>query len=440
MSCSEGAVELVAEDPRTAGRDRGDRFWRIVAAVTAVGAAIRVVVLVSKWDQPILLNDSFWYSGIAQGIAKGEWFEGFFDVSGAEHAPLTPLLLAPASFLPRPEFWQRATMTLIGIGAIPLVAVTGRRLAGSTVGVVAALIAAVYPNVWMSDSLIMSETLAMALVSAAILAALHHRDRFALASAALVGVVVGLGGLARSELLVLVPLFALIGLRAHARRVWVARAAVLAGAALLTVLPWVAFNLSRYEEPVFMSTNDGTTLLGANCPQTYGGHALGGWQVVCIDAHRDGEDPSERSKRQRRQAIDFAQENASRLPVVVAARVLRSVDLFRLQDQIVNDRGEERHPWSAWAGVVCFWALAPMAVVGMRRRPARTGVILAAPLVCVALTSIVFYGSHRLRAPAEPAIVLCAALFVASLPRVRAVVEHALHGPPRRLLGRSDLA
>jgi hypothetical protein len=86
-----------------------DRFWRVVLATAAVGAAIRLAMLVSKWDQPILLNDSFWYSGIAQGIAKGEWFEGFFDVSGAEHAPLTPLLLAPASFLPRPEFWQRAT-------------------------------------------------------------------------------------------------------------------------------------------------------------------------------------------------------------------------------------------------------------------------------------------------------------------------------------------
>ena len=73
----------------------------------------------------------------------------------------------------------------------------------------AAAIAALYPNTWMSDSLIMSETIAMALVTAAILAALRHRDRYDLRSALLTGLVVGIAGLARSELLVLAPLFAL---------------------------------------------------------------------------------------------------------------------------------------------------------------------------------------------------------------------------------------
>ena len=414
-------------DVETTGRTGSARgFWRLVVLITAVGAAIRLVMLVSKWDQPVLLNDSFWYSGIAQGIAKGEWFEGFFDVSGAEHAPLTPILLAPASLLPKPEFWQRATMTLIGIAAIPLIAATARRLAGTVAGVLTAVIAALYPNVWMSDSLIMSETVAMALVTASVLAALHHRERFDARSAVIVGVVIGFAGLARSELLVLAPLYALVGVRTHRLGAWAPRAVGTVVATLLTVLPWVAFNLSRYEEPVFMSTNDGTTLLGANCPQTYGGHALGGWQVECIDAIRDGEDPSERSKRQRHQAVDFVRDNMGRVPIVVVARVLRTLDLFRLGDQVINDRGEERHSWSAWSGIVCFWLLAPLAVLGWRRRPAGTGVILLGPIVCVALTSVVFYGSHRLRAPAEPAIVLCAALWLASLPQARAAVTRVL--------------
>jgi hypothetical protein len=86
-------------------------------------------------------------------------------------------------------------------------------------------------------------------------------------------------------------------------------------------------------------------------------------------------------------------------------------------------------PWvvfnlSRYGGVVL--GARPMAVLGFRRRPSRTGLILAAPVVCVALTSVVFYGSHRLRAPAEPAIVLCAAVFLASLPRVRGLVERAM--------------
>lgn len=390
-------------------------FRRIVIGATVVGAAIRIAMLLTKWDQRLLLNDSFWYSGMAQGLAKGQWFEGFFDVSGAEHAPLTPLVLAPASFLPRPEFWQRATMTIVGIAALPLIAVAGRKLAGRAVGAIAVGIAAVYPNVWMSDSLVMSETLAMALVSLAVIVGLRHRELVSTSSAVVAGVVVGVAALARSELLVLAPVLALIGVRTLPRRVWMARAGALVGGTMLTILPWVAFNLSRFEEPVFMSTNDGTTLLGANCPQTYGGPGLGGWKVICVDAVREGEDPSQRSARQRSAAFDFAKENPKRLPIVVGARVLRSLDLYRLDDQIIGDRGEERASWSAWAGVACFWALAPLAVVGWRRRPAGTAAILGGPLLCVALTSVFFYGAHRLRAPAEPVIVLLASIAIAAL-------------------------
>jgi 4-amino-4-deoxy-L-arabinose transferase-like glycosyltransferase len=383
-------------------------------------------MLATKWDQPILLNDSFWYSGIAQGIAKGNWFDSFFDVSGAEHGPLTPLLLAPVSGFSRPEFWQRALMTVFGIAALPLIALVGRRLAGHAVGVVAVAIAAVYPNIWMSDSLIMSETIAMAGVSLAVWAALVHRRRFTWRSAAVVGVAVGLAGLARSELLALAVVFAAIGIR-RARREWALRVAVLLGATVLTILPWVAYNLSRYEEPVFMSTNDGTTLLGANCPLTYAsGHALGGWQVSCIDAIRPNEDPSERSARQRRQAIDFAKENLDRVPVVLAARVGRTLDVFRLGDQIIIDRGEERWAWSVWIAIPMFWVLAPLGALGWRRLPRGDRLVVAGPVICVAITTIFFYGSHRLRAPAEPAIVLCAAVYLASRARVRHTIDRCL--------------
>ena len=166
-----------------------------------------------------------------------------------------------------------------------------------------------------------------------------------------------------------------------------------------------------------MSTNDGTTLLGANCPQTYGGPGLGGWKVSCVDAVRDGEDPSERSARQRSAALEFAQDNPRRLPIVLGARVLRVLDLYRLDDQIISDRGEERAGWSAWTGVVCFWILGLLAILGWRRRPPGSAAVLVGPLLCVAATAVFFYGAHRLRAPAEPVIVLLAALAIAAVLR-----------------------
>ena len=37
------------------------------------------------------------------------------------------------------------------------------------------------------------------------------------------------------------------------------------GASVLVVAPWVVYNLSRFDQPVFLSTNDGLALAGSNC-------------------------------------------------------------------------------------------------------------------------------------------------------------------------------
>jgi hypothetical protein len=396
-------------------------FRRLLLAITAAGAALRIAVLVSKWNRGLLLNDSLWYSGQAQGLTDGHFFQEFFLVSGAEHAPLTSVVIAPASFLPRPEFWQRTTMTAIGIVGIVLIALVARRVGGRRVAIVAAAIAAFYPNIWMGDALIMSETLSLALICVALLAALRYRERMDLRSAVLVGLAVGVAAHARSEVLVYAPLFALIGVRALPWRTWLRTAAPLVAATVVVLIPWTAFNLSRYERPVLMSTNDGTTLLGANCPATYSGPAMGGWILTCLDDDlgRTDEDASQRSARQRREAMAFANQHKTRLPLVAAARVGRALDLVGLDDLIRGDVGEERARWSIWTGIVCWWVLAPLAAVGLWRNRRRFGITLLAPLLGVAITTIVFYGSHRLRAPVEPVVVVGAALFLANIPSIR---------------------
>jgi 4-amino-4-deoxy-L-arabinose transferase-like glycosyltransferase len=319
-------------------------------------------------------------------------------------------------------------MTLIGIAVIALVAAVGRRVAGRRVGIVAAAIAAFYPNIWMSDALIMSETLTLALVCLAILAALRYRERLDVRSAVIAGLVVGVAGHARSEVLIFPPLFALIGVRAVPWQRWARSAAALIGATLLVMVPWSAYNLGRYENPVLMSTNDGTTLLGANCPATYSGPAMGGWILTCLDDDlgKTDEDASQRSARQRRQAAAYARDNIERLPLVAGARVLRALDLYGLDDLVRGDVGEERARWSIWAGIVCWWVLAPMAAVGLWRNRRRYGIALLAPVVCVAVTTVVFYGSHRLRAPLEPLVAVGAALFLTGLPWVRDAITRRL--------------
>ncbi len=405
-------------------------YRRLIAVVTVIGALLRVSYLfVAKWHQTLMLNDSFYFSSQAWQNAHGSWFRDFLGTHpAAEHGPLTSVLLTPASLLGHHEFWQRATNTAIGIAVIPLVAMVARRVGGRRVGVIAAVLAAVYANLWMNDSLIMSETISTLMVVLALYFALSHRDRFTLSTAGVCGVVVGVAALGRSELLLLAPLYALIGVRSQPIRTWSGRAAALCIASAAVIAPWVAYNIPRFDHVVLLSTNEGGALRGANCDDAYSGPSLGGWSVLCVvdNVDRPDEDASERAIRLRHEAITYASKHIGRVPIVIAARVLRSVDLYGLNDLVRFDVGEERARWASWAGIVSWWLLAPLAVIGWWRQRRTNGWILLAPVIGVAMTTLIFYGAHRLRSPMEPVVVICAAVAIAGWQPVRTAIDGRL--------------
>lgn len=415
--------------------EREQLFHRFVAAIALVGAAWRLIMLISKWNVPLHYGDAWYYSIQASNNAHGKWFKeasGPFQnwgvLPGAEHPPLTSIVVTPASLLSHPQFWQRATMTIIGIVAIPLIATMGRRIGGRLVGVIAAAIAAVYPNVWLSDSLVMSETLLTLFVVLIILMAVRYRERFDVRSAALLGLLIGIAGHARSELLVYAPLFALIGFRSHSLLLWIKRGGIVALVAVVSVVPWIVYNSSRFDATVLMSTNEGNTWLGANCPLTYSGPGLGGWNLDCLADGEPppGEDTAARSVRRRHEAVSYARAHITRLPVVIGARLLRGADLFGLSENVRADVGEERPRWAIWAGIASWWMLAPLAALGLWKTRRGVRYVLFVPVIGVLAVTVVFYGSHRLRAPIEPIVALGAAMCIAALPRARRAVDRRL--------------
>ena len=120
-----------------------------------------------------------------------------------------------------------------------------------------------------------------------------------------------------------------------------------------------------------------------------------------------------RSRERRSVAVDYAGDHAGRLPVVVAARLGRIVDVYGLRNLVALDRGEEKAAWAVWAGIVMWWLLAAAAVAGwivLGRRGVAARWWLVVPLASVLVTTILFYGAHRIRAPAEPVVVLLAAV------------------------------
>jgi hypothetical protein len=168
---------------------------------------------------------------------------------------------------------------------------------------------------------------------------------------------------------------------------------------------------------VLLTTNDGTTLLGANCDDVYHGTDLGGWSIFCVtDAnYRQDEEPSVRSARQRSQALHYVRSHLRSLPRVATARVARTLDLYGFSNLVHQDTGEERPEWAVWAGIVMFWLLAAAAILGARRANRRLRWLLAQPMLVALATTVLFYGAHRIRSSAEPAIVLLAAVGVVSV-------------------------
>jgi hypothetical protein len=198
----------------------------------------------------------------------------------------------------------------------------------------------------------------------------------------------------------------------------------------VVVGPWVVFNYTRFEDPTFLSTNDGQTLLGANCDGTYRGPATGQWLLSCLPDVPG--DRSEVSTEYKERAFDYIREHADRVPAVVAIRVGRLWSAYRPGDMVWYNHGEGREKWISRLGLWFFYPLVVLAAAGaviLRRSWAALWPLLV-PVAIVTFIGALSYGQVRFRAPAEPSIVVLAAVaVVAAARRLRPEApERAEHG------------
>jgi hypothetical protein len=404
---------------------RSDRFTRCLGLIALGGLLLRVVyVLVAKRDEPAL-GDAIYYSAQAQEIADGGWFmHPDHPREAADHPPLTALVLAPVSFLvPNEILAQRLFQTLIGAATIVVIGFLARRLAGDTAGLVAAGIAAVYPNLWVNDALTMSESTSTLCIAVMLLVIVRFADEPSARTAAWCGIVGGVAVLARAELALLlavavVPIALLVRSAPLRRRVgWIG---LTGGLALAVLAPWTVYNAGRFDRPVLISTNDGLTLGGANCATDYDTSSVGLWHLDCLGpgvlTTDQLEDPSIVSERYRDQAFEYIGDNLGELPRVMAIRIGRTWNLYDPAFMVRFTGPEGRELPVSWAGLAGYYLLVPLAVAGaaVLRRRERPLWPLLATVVTVTVTSALFYGHIRFRTPAEVALVVLAAVALAA--------------------------
>ncbi len=398
-----------------------ERFWVRLALVALLALTVRVGYIgIAKWHDEVEFSDALYYARQAQALADGEGFQHpDHPREAADHAPLTSISQLPTALVfGRSVLAERLVQAVYGTLAVVAIAVLARRVAGDRVALWAAVLAALYPNLWANDAVIMSETLTALFVALVLWAVYGYLDRPGLWRAALVGALAGLATLARAEIALLGLLaFAPVALRAA--QPWRARLGALAMAGLAGILvltPWTAYNLGRFEKPVFISTNDGLTLIGANCDSQYFGPDPGLWGIECLPegafSTDQDRDQSVVNADYRHLAIEYARHHLDDLPGVAAIRVARTWSLYDPTFMVHYNDSEGREPPVGWAGFVSFWLLVPFAVGGtiLLRQRGRAVWPLLSTVVVVTLTSALFYGLVRFRVPAEVALVVLAAV------------------------------
>jgi 4-amino-4-deoxy-L-arabinose transferase-like glycosyltransferase len=239
-------------------------------------------------------------------------------------------------------------------------------------------------------------------------------------SAFLLGLLIGLTMLTRGELALLtfflvIPA-AIAGRSAGWRTVFL-RLVVAGCGALLVVGPWVAWNLTRFEEPLYVSANLGGVICGANNPTAYYGDQAGMWILNGCPLPKSAPDQSVLDHYFQDRGIQYIKDHKGRLPVVMVKRVLRTWEVYR-PSQMVDFLWTEGRPRGlSWASLVCLAVLSPFVVMGgvvlWRRR--RLLWPLVSMLAFVTFSGAIFGGNPRYRVTGELAIVLLAAVSIEAL-------------------------
>lgn len=280
--------------PSTASTAAEDRAFRLAMVGVVVLAAGIQAVLIHAVRSTALSASALFDAAQARMLEAGAWFtDPTMAPLGSHHlvptvanAPLTPLVLAGAGVTgitgatPR-----RILFAVVFVVAVVMVGLAVRDLVGRRAGVLAALLAATFPALWVSPATLGSDTVVVGTVALVLLATARFWLHPGTPGAALLGFALALAALARPDLALLlagvgVPLILLVRGPGRWERLRCMGALVVIFALCLT--PWVARGVSLFGVSGAASAPAATVIAGANCPVTYGGPLLGWWSVSCV--------------------------------------------------------------------------------------------------------------------------------------------------------------
>lgn len=395
------------------------RSRRLIFAAAGVALFVRLAFGFLYWTNKPLTHDEREYLSLASNLAAGRGFTyaeprevGTSPQFGrAPGYPAFLSLLRPDADAPATPASIKAVQSLLGAGAVLLIAAMARRAAAERAAVIAAWLAAVYPPlVWIS-AYVLSEALYLPMI----LGCVVLLERAATPGrAALAGLLVGAAVLVRPGTLVFLPLAALWMVRRGA----LMRGAAFALTVALVVLPWTLRNLRTHGTLVLVASEGGVTFWTGNHPLARGEGDL----AANPDIKR-----AEVAFRQARSGLTA--EALEPLYYQDALRQIREhpgwwgVLLLKKAFYTFVPIGPSytlHSPKYLLATVAPYAMLVPLAIAGLvviarRGQPLHYLYLLAASVV---FTSLIFFPQERFRIPViDPLAVICAAAALSAATR-----------------------
>ncbi len=257
-------MESLSRWVRTLPERHGRTTLILLVAILAVGFGLRAYRVVEPLAAPG--DDSRAYYALSKALYEEGSYGGASFRDSSDWSPGAPLLYAAAYYATggAREGTARIVELLLGMGAIVVVYLLGRRINCPPAGLVGAFGVAVYPPFIHSIGALFSEPAAIFTLPAAVLAFLWAGDRERLSSWLLPGLLFGLTALVRPEYAVVgVAFAALAAIRVGQARGWqpgLAATALLLVGFLLPIVPWTVRNTIALDRTVPISTGGGKAL------------------------------------------------------------------------------------------------------------------------------------------------------------------------------------
>jgi 4-amino-4-deoxy-L-arabinose transferase-like glycosyltransferase len=380
-------------------------FWQ-ATWIILLAFVVRVAV---RWYTG---EEEYWESGytfffaLAKNIAAGKGISIGDGSLTAYRVPLYPMFLAAITLGQRAFLPVLLAQSLIGAGTVFCAALIARELFGNTAAIIAGFLTAIYPYYVVHDTALQETSLATFLMAIAVLLLLRVRRSGSALTATAAGLALGAAVLTRANVApfaLLAPLCLALagGLRAHPWRRRLRAAVICAGAAILTVSPWLirAYQLTG---SITLSTQSGFHLWVGNNPYTFSRYpveSIDRSEAVAMAALSTQEKSEFEAQDNealvdawfRKKGLDYMREH----PWLTLSNGLRKVaDAF---GWLPSPR---RGFWPTWVYVLSYGPVMVLGLWGMwsERRHWREHAIFYAQFVAFASVTAVFFGHTSYRA------------------------------------------